>query len=87
MDAIENKILGALKAKFGGQPRSSDYLVDLGVDSLGMAELGAELESQFRIKIDEEVLGVETVQELAEYIRSKSQAVRSLESTDQSPST
>jgi acyl carrier protein len=36
-----------------------------------MAELTFELEKQFRIQVDDEVLEVETVGELVNYVRSK----------------
>ncbi len=73
MDTINAEILRALRAKFGGNPQAGDSLAGLGVDSLGMAELSYELEKRFGVRVGEDVLGVETVDELVEYIRSKAE--------------
>ena len=72
MDPIETKILLALRDEVGGNPRMSDSLSGLGIDSLRMAELATELESSFGIPMDMELLDVETVRELVDYIRSRS---------------
>lgn len=72
MDPIETKILRALRDEVGGNPRMSDSLTGLGIDSLRMVELATELETSFGIPMDVELLDVETVRELVDYIRSKS---------------
>ena len=72
MDSIEAQIRQALQDKFGGSPQGDDSLAALGVDSLGMAELASEVEKHFGIRVDEDVLDVETVADLAAYIRTKS---------------
>lgn len=69
MATIESKLLGILKNKFGGDPQLSDGLVFIGVDSIGMAELTLDLESEFAVTVNEALADVETVQELANYIR------------------
>ena len=71
VESIEEKLLGQLTSKFGGNPRLSDSLVMIGVDSVGMAELTVEIERDFAIAVDDQILGVETVQELADYVRTK----------------
>jgi len=71
MDSIEADILQALQRKFGGSPQPTDELAALGIDSLGMAEFSTEMENHFGVRVDEDILSVETVQELAEYIRGK----------------
>jgi acyl carrier protein len=38
-----------------------------------MAELTVDLEKQFGIKVDEDILGTETVGDLIAYVRSKQQ--------------
>ena len=43
----------------------------MGVDSIGMAELTVELEKEFNIQIQDDIVDVETVQELADYIRAR----------------
>lgn len=72
MDPIKTKILVALRDEVGGNPRMSDSLAGLGIDSLRMAELATELETSFGVPMDMELLDVETVGELVDYIRSRS---------------
>ena len=70
-ETIKSEVLRALQTRFGGDPRVTDSLAAIGVDSLGMAELTCELENHFGIRMDEEILDVETVGELADYVESK----------------
>ncbi len=69
METIENVLLAQLAEKFGGQPQLSDSLILAGVDSVGMAELTFDIEKRFNIHVDDGVLDVDTVQDLANYIR------------------
>ena len=71
MDSLEAELMEAIRLKFGGNPQPSDSLVAIGVDSLGMAEFSTELESRFGIRVEEDVLGVETMCDLVDYVRSK----------------
>ncbi len=71
MDTIEEQLKAKLAQKFGGDPQSSDSLALLGVDSIGMAELTLEQENDFGISVDENVVDVDSVAELAVYIRSR----------------
>jgi len=71
VDSIEEQLQAMLEEKFGTRPELIDSLALIGVDSVGMAELTLDLESQFGISVDEEVVDVDTVAELAEYIRSR----------------
>ena len=71
MESIEQKLLDQLVKKFGGNPQLSDSLVLVGVDSVGMAELTVEIERDFKIAVDDQILNVETVQELADYVRAQ----------------
>ncbi len=71
MDSIEDKLLRSLAEKFGGQPELSDELGLLGVDSVGMAELTVEIEKDFGIPVHDDILAVETVQQLVDYIRER----------------
>lgn len=73
MPTIEENIRERLAEKFGTRPELSDSLVMIGVDSVGMAELTFEIEKVFQIKVDDALLDVETVQDLADYIRQKQQ--------------
>jgi acyl carrier protein len=40
----------------------------IGIDSVAMAELTFELEKRFSIKIDDDILDVDTVDELVQYV-------------------
>ncbi len=71
METIESVLLAQLAEKFGGQPQLSDSLVLLGVDSVGMAELTFDIEKSFAIRVDDGILEVDTVQDLANYIRER----------------
>jgi len=71
MDSIEIEIRRALEEETGRRPRATDPLSDLGLDSLRMAELATRLENQFGIRVDEELLDVDTVADLTHYIRSR----------------
>lgn len=71
MDSIEEQLQTKLEEKFGTRPELGDSLALIGVDSVGMAELTLDLEAQFGISVDEEVVDVDTVGELADYIRSR----------------
>ena len=71
MEAIEDSLIAKLAEKFGGQPQPDDSLQLIGVDSVGMAELTFEIEKQFGIEVDDSILDVDTVQDLANYIRQR----------------
>lgn len=71
MDSIDAVLLEKVAALFGGEPKLSDSLMMVGVDSVGMAELTFDIEKQFGIRVDDSVLDVDTIQELADYIRSR----------------
>ena len=72
MNAIETEIVQALRKELGRDVRMTDSLGSLGLDSLRMAQLATELEKRFGFRVDEELLDVETVEELTEYVRSRS---------------
>lgn len=74
MDTIESELLKKITALFGGQPKLADSLMMVGVDSVGMAELTFDIEKHFGIRVDDSVLDVDTVQELADYIRQRRKA-------------
>ena len=70
-NSLEMEIVQALREELGRDVAPGDALDSLGVDSLRMAELATELERRFGFRVDEEVLDVETVEALAEYVRSR----------------
>jgi acyl carrier protein len=75
MDAIEERIYKILREKFNAEPERSMQLTALGIDSIGMAELTFDIEKAFSIRVDEDILSIESVGELIEYIRVKQAAV------------
>ena len=77
MESIEEKLLARLTEKFGTQPELSDGLSFIGVDSVGMAELTVDIEQEFQIQVNDDIVHVDTVQELADYIRHQQTATGS----------
>lgn len=71
-DSVETEIIRALRRELGRDVAATDSLDSLGVDSLRMAQFATELERRFEFSIDEELLDVSTVEELTEYVRSRS---------------
>ncbi len=71
MDAIEQEVLTKLRKLVEVEPKPSDSLALIGLDSVAMAELTFELEKSFKIRFDEDIVDVETVSELVEYVRQK----------------
>lgn len=69
---ITAAIRQGLREKFGGDPQSDDSLAAAGIDSLGMAEFSLEIEKRFGVRVDEDILNVETVADLTDYIYAKS---------------
>jgi acyl carrier protein len=53
---------------------NSNFVKDLGADSLTVVEIVMEIEEEFDIEIpDEETQGLETVKELRDYVKDKIQ--------------
>jgi acyl carrier protein len=77
VETIESVLLEKLADKFGGQPKLGDSLLMVGVDSVGMAELTFDIEKAFAIRVDDAVLDVDTVQDLADYIRERQEKSKS----------
>ena len=73
MDAVETEVLTKLRKLVEVDPKPSDSLALIGLDSVAMAELTFELEKSFKLRFDEDIVDVETVAELVEYVRQKTQ--------------
>ena len=71
MQEIRRRLAELIRTKTGVMPRSDDPLASLRIDSLSMAELTVEVERAFGIRVEEDILDVETVAELAEYIEAR----------------
>ena len=50
-------------------------LAMIGIDSVAMAELTFELEKRFSIKIDDDILDVDTVDDLIQYVTNRKTAM------------
>ena len=72
-NSIEAEIVEALSQELGKDVDLAVSLGSLGIDSLRMAQLATELERRFDFRVDEELLDVETVKELAEYVRTRAE--------------
>jgi acyl carrier protein len=73
MHPLEIELVQALSEELGREVHGSDSLDSLGIDSLRMVQLAAELERRFEFRVDEELLDVETVEELTAYVQSRSE--------------
>jgi acyl carrier protein len=70
-DDVEAQLLKAISARLGASPALPDELASLGVDSVKMADFIMTIEEQFDIRVDQDIWDVETVGELAAYIRTR----------------
>jgi len=73
MDSVElqstrTQIIDYLRKVCGGSPQGNDSLAMIGIDSVAMAELTFELEKRFAIKVDDDILDVDSVDELVHYV-------------------
>jgi acyl carrier protein len=74
METIEEtqaQVMEYLTKVVGTKPHLEDSLAMIGIDSVAMAEMTFELEKRFGIKIDDEILDVESVRQLVEYLHSR----------------
>ena len=69
------QILTYLKKICGGTPKGNDSLSLIGIDSVAMAELTFELEKRFSIRIDDDILDIDTVDELISYVVARQSAM------------
>ena len=79
MDSVELQstriqIIDYLRKVCGGSPQGNDSLAMIGIDSVAMAELTFELEKRFAIKIDDDILDVDSVDELVHYVVTRKSA-------------
>jgi acyl carrier protein len=66
--SVQTQIVEYLRKVCGGSPKGNDSLAMIGIDSVAMAELTFELEKRFSIKIDDDILDVDSVDELVQYV-------------------
>lgn len=73
LEVAQTQIIEHLKKIVGGFPKPDDSLAILGVDSVAMAELTFELEKRFSIQIGDDILDVDTISDLTQYVVSRQQ--------------
>ncbi|MCY2984700.1 MAG: acyl carrier protein [Planctomycetota bacterium] len=66
--SVQTQIVEYLRKVCGGSPQGNDSLAMIGIDSVAMAELTFELEKRFGINIDDDILDVDSVDELVQYV-------------------
>ncbi len=73
---IQSRLLELIHAKTGVLPQIDDTFDALKIDSLGMAELTAEIEKAFGIRIGEDITQVANIRELVTYVEQKTSRTR-----------
>ena len=68
IQSTQTQIVDYLRKVCGGSPQGNDSLAMIGIDSVAMAELTFDFEKRFSIKIDEDILDVDSVNELVQYV-------------------
>ncbi len=69
MEVIQEQVLTLVGDICGKKAKLDDSLALLGIDSVSMAELTIEVEKRFGIRVADDIMDVETLHELADYIR------------------
>ena len=72
MNDVQRRLLDLVERRSGQRPGLDDPLTALGIDSLEMADFVGSLEKEFRIRADADIMDVETISELAQYIETHS---------------
>lgn len=67
-ESTQTVILSYLEKVCGSMPQMSDSLRLIGIDSVAMAELTFDFEKQFSFRVTDDILDVETVEELVRYV-------------------
>jgi acyl carrier protein len=65
----EARLRALIQERLGVTVDGAHRLASLGLDSLALMDFVAGLEKEFRFRADQDLFDVETVAELAEYIR------------------
>ena len=69
---IEAGLLEIVKRETGRDASLDERLSSLGIDSLDLAHLIDVIERRFEIQADDEILDVDTLDELVQYIEARS---------------
>ncbi len=71
MDRVETELLRLMQARLGVTPEISSNLTELNLDSIKTADFLRELEFEFEVQFDQDVFELDTVGDLAAYIRER----------------
>lgn len=68
MYSILDRLVELFRAKFGPHVSPDNDFADLEIDSLALVELSLQVEQEFHVRLNERVLDVSSLHELAELI-------------------
>ncbi|MDX1528014.1 MAG: phosphopantetheine-binding protein [Gammaproteobacteria bacterium] len=71
MDRVETELLRLMEARLRVTPELNSNLTELNLDSIKTADFLRELEYEFEVQFDQDVFELETVADLAAYIRRR----------------
>ncbi len=71
MDRVETELLRLMETRLRVTPDLNSTLTDLNLDSIKTADFLRELEFEFDVQFDQDVFELETVADLAVYIRAR----------------
>jgi acyl carrier protein len=70
-EETQRKVVEYLSKVCAAPPELTDSLAIIGIDSVAMAEMTFEFEKRFGIRIDDEILDVDTVDQLIRYVHER----------------
>ena len=71
MDRVETELVKLMEARLRVTPTLSSELTELNLDSIKTADFLRELEFEFDVTFDQDVFELDTVGDLAAYIRER----------------
>ncbi|MDH3316723.1 MAG: acyl carrier protein [Gammaproteobacteria bacterium] len=71
MDSIETELIMVIEARLRVNTTVSSKISELNLDSIKTADFLSELEDEFDVRFDQDVFEVETIADLAAYIRER----------------
>jgi len=74
----QQRILALVRAKVGHEVQPSDTLSLLEIDSVSTAELSLEIEKALSVRVDDEIMDVQTVGELIAYVDQRLRSPQSV---------